>query len=132
MNSVQMKVAESIAALGPQVHDKIVGVMVDREAERRSSAMVKVIDKLEGFEKDLLKLKPDGATYDEKGNKITEYYSKQRTDERKKLGDKIAKWTAGINKALESNDYAKVYEFASGNEKPDRNEDSGENAESTS
>jgi len=131
MNSVQVKVAEQIAEISPRVETKVVDVLVVRELDRRSNALVQVIDQLAKLEQDQRKLGPDQVTYNDKGEKATETYSKQRTEERKKLTDKITKYTNTINKALEKGDFKDVYNLANnkgGDTKPsdDQGEDQAE------
>lgn len=112
MNSVQVAVAEKIALLAPAVQDQVVEALLTREKTKRADAMVQVIDKLEREEKSFVKLVADGATYDEKGNKVTSYFTKARLDERTKTQKKIDKLTGALNKALEKGDFGDVYNFA--------------------
>lgn len=112
MNSVTVKVAEQIAGLSPKVEGAVVDVLVTRELTRRSEALVTVMDKLTKAEKDFKKLGPDTVTFDENGQKLTETFSKARTEERKKATEQIEKMTKAINKALENADFDNVYNFA--------------------
>lgn len=111
MNSLQMKVAESIANLGPQTEDKVVDVLVQRELTKRSDGLVQAIDKLSKMENEFKKMKPDVATFDDKGNKVSEYYSKTLTDQRKKHTEQTEKLKKAINKALETGEFSDVYNF---------------------
>lgn len=116
MSSVSIKVAEQISSLSPKVEDKVVEALVGRELNRRSEALVIVIDLLSRTEADLKKLRADQFTYDEAGNKTAESYSKVRAEERKKLSERIEKYTKSITKALEEGDFENVYTFS----KPDK------------
>lgn len=109
MNSVQIKVAESIANIAPKVEDQVVEVIVERELEKRATAIVKAMDTLSKFETDLRKIKPDQTSFSETGEKVSETYSKAKLEEKNKLTQKIEKNTKAINKALETGDYQDVY-----------------------
>jgi hypothetical protein len=110
--SVQLKVAEQISNLGPAVEEKVVGALVDREKNRRADALVQTMDKLSKMELELKKLGPDQVALDDKGEKVSETYSKARAEERKKLSEKIDKHAKAITKALEKSDLGDVYNLA--------------------
>lgn len=114
--SVSTKVAEKLAELGgSMVEDRVVDTMLEREIEKRSNALVKVMDLLEQAEKSFKKLGPDQHTFNVDGSKATEGYSKSRIDERNKATKQVARLTGAINKALGPNkDYGDVYNLASG------------------
>jgi len=71
-----------------------------------------VMDKLSDLEKQLKKLTPDQANYDEQGNKVTEYFSKARIEERDKITGKINKSTKALTNALEKKDFSDVFNLA--------------------
>lgn len=113
MNSVQTAVAQQIVDISPQVEAKVVDTLVTRELTRRSDALVQVFDKLSKEESQMKKIaKPDQATYDDKGAKVSEYFSKARVDEKAKLDKRIAKLTGALTKALEKGDFGDVYNLA--------------------
>jgi hypothetical protein len=116
MISVQVKVAEQISQLGPSVEDQVVRALADREKNRRADALVKALDDLARFEQDFKKLKPDQVAFDDKGEKVSETFSKIRIDERDKLTKKIEKYTKAINKALENKDFGDVYNLSNNND----------------
>lgn len=115
MNSVQVKVAEQITNLAPKVEDAVVAALTDRELTRRSDALVQALDKLDTMEKAFLKLGPDQITYDDKGVKTGETFSKARIDARNKDQGKINKLTGAITKALEKSDFNDLYNLAKNN-----------------
>lgn len=125
MNSVQVKVAETIANISPKVEDKVVDVLVDREVKRRSDALVSALDKLDKMEKELLKIKADQISFDEDGKVVSQTYSKAKKEEKDKLSQKITKAVNAINKALEKGDYGDVYNIdkAGDSQKSDRDGD---------
>lgn len=126
MNSVQTTVAAKITALAPLVEDKVVDAIVDREVSKRSDALVKLIDAVDIFERDLKKVKPK-QTFDIDGKVISESYDKQTLEERNKLVKKISKYTTAISKALEKSDFGDAYNLSKNGyvEKADTGEDQG-------
>lgn len=124
MNSVQIKVAESIANITPKVEDQVVEVLVERELEKRATAIVKAMDTLSKFEGELKKIRPDQTSFSETGEKISETYSKAKLEEKNKLQQKIDKNTKAINKALETGDYQDVYNLNKQGGEPSRQDTS--------
>lgn len=124
MNSVQVKVAETIANIAPKVEDKVVDALVDRELKRRSDALVSAMDKLDKMEKELSKIKADQISFDEDGKVVSQTFSKAKKEEKDKLSQKVQKATNAINKALEKGDFGDVYNIdkAGDNQKSDRDE----------
>ena len=110
--SVNTKVAERILEIGPQVEDKVIGVLVGRELDRRSQALTKALDDLSTLEKNFAKIdKPDVVSYNEKGKPAIENYSKSKLEEIKKAKEKIDRFTKAINKALEKGEFKDVYDI---------------------
>lgn len=131
MNSVQIKVAESIANIAPKVEDQVVEAIVERELEKRSTAIVKAMDTLTKFENDLKKIKPDQTSFSEIGEKISESYSKAKLEEKNKLTQKIDKNTKAINKALETGDYQDVYNLNKQGGEPAKQDTSTDDGETS-
>ena len=113
MSSLQMKLAEKISELSPLVENDVIESLVNRELTKRSNAIVLVMDKLSKLEGDLKKVRPDN-TFDADGNKVSEYFTKAKIDEKNKLNQNIEKHTKAINKALEKADFGDVYNLSSG------------------
>lgn len=109
MISLQEKVATKIATIAPVVEDKIIEALVAREVTRRSDALTKAIDALSKMEGEKRRVKPDQVQYNEDGSVKDQSYSKLKTEELKKLNQKIDKYTNSINKALDKADYGDVY-----------------------
>ena len=129
MNSVQIKVAEQVAQLGPSIEDKVVDVMVTRERDKRSDALVRVLDLHQQAEKDLNKVKPDLSYMGEDG-KVTQMYSKVQLENLNKSKKKVENIANAINKALEKKDFGNVYNLAQGNE-PVADDSAGDDTESS-
>jgi len=107
--SVHEKIASQIVELAPRVEDDVVEVLVERELTKRTEAIVQCMDTLAKMEGDLRKIKPDQASYDGDGKVISESFSKNRFEEKKKLIERIGKFTAAITKAIEKADFSDVY-----------------------
>lgn len=111
-NSVATAVASKIADLGPSVEAQVVDTLVQREIDRRSEALVKIIDLHSKLEMDLKKIHPDQKSFDEAGKEVSSTFSKNKYEEKKKLTEKITKFENAINKALEKKDFSDVYNLA--------------------
>lgn len=116
MQTIQNKIAEQISTLAPAVEDEVVKALVNRQLNKRSTAVVSAVDLLERLEIDLRKINPE-KTYDKDGNVVSEYYTKQKLEERNKLLQKIEKLNKALNKALEKSDYGDLYNLGSGESK---------------
>ena len=114
--TTQNKIAEQISTLAPAVEDEVVKALVNRQLNKRSTAVVSAVDLLERLEIDLRKINPE-KTYDKDGNVVSEYYTKQKLEERNKLLQKIEKLNKALNKALEKSDYGDLYNLGSGESK---------------
>lgn len=132
MNSLQAKVAEKIATIAPVVEEKIIDALVSREVNRRSDALTKAIDDLSKMEGEVRRIKPDQVQYNEDGTVKDQSYSKPKTEELKKLKQKIEKYTNAINKALEKADYGDVYNLSKDAGKPanDNQKSGGDDSQS--
>lgn len=106
--TVYDKIAEQITSLAPQVEADVVDALVQRELNKRSEAVVIVMDQLSKLELDLRKIKPD-QTFDGEGKVVSETYTKAKFEELKKLREKITKFSSAITKALEKADFTDVY-----------------------
>lgn len=127
-NSVQLAVAEQIAKLNERVEGEVIEVLVAREVDRRTKAMVDVIDKLDQAKKELNKInRADQVFYDEEGKAAVQtLFTKGRIDEIKKAKEKIAKIEGAINKALdEKADWSGVFNLSSGKQPDGSSQSSG-------
>lgn len=107
--SLHQKIAAQIVELAPQVETDVVAVLVERELTKRTEAVVQCMDTLAKLEGDLRKIKPDQVSYDSTGKIISESFSKNKFEEKKKLTERIDKFTAAITKAIEKADFGDVY-----------------------
>lgn len=107
--SVHQKIATQIAELAPSVEETVVNTLVERELTKRSEAVVQCMDTLAKLEGDLRKIKPDQVSFDSDGKIISESFSKNRFEEKKKLIERIGKYTNAVTKAIEKADFSDVY-----------------------
>lgn len=112
--TIREAIGQRLAEIAPNVEDKILDTFVDREVDKRAKAVVNVIDQLVKLEQDLRKIKPDQQFFDADGKETGASYSKTKVEEKKKLEDRIAKFTNAVNKAVDKGDYGDVYNLASG------------------
>jgi hypothetical protein len=106
---IRAEVAGRLKSIGSTVHNNVVEALYNKEADRRTAAVLKCVEEIEGKEKELNKLFPDVVTYeDEEGKVPTKRYSKERVEQRKKLKEEIGKLNGKLNLALEKNDWSKL------------------------
>lgn len=110
--SILATVADQIKTLNPRVEEAVVDTLVEREIEKRSHALVILLDRIAVLEKELKKIKPDQLTFKKDGTLISESWSKNQLETRNKTEGKIKKITDAINKALIEKDFSNVYQLA--------------------
>lgn len=104
-------VATQIAALSPTVEQAVIDALVTAETQKRADAIVKGIETLNGFQKELAKInKPDQVSYNADRTVSGESYSKDRLDAIEKITKKIDKLTKALDKAL-GGDMGDLYGF---------------------
>ena len=120
------QVATQIGSIGPVVEDKVIGVLVQREVEKRSNALVAGFDVLDKLEKEGRRIKPDVVAYDEQGAVTSSQWSKTKLEERNNHNKKLAKVRSALERALTAGDYSKLYEVASGKPIKEEADDAGQ------
>lgn len=102
------------------IEEKVAETLFEREINKRSEAVVKVLDLIAQEEKELKKVdRPDNTSYDRTGKPVSESFSKARLEDIAKKTKRIEKLKGAINKALEKSDYGDLYQAASGKLKDD-------------
>jgi hypothetical protein len=115
VKDIRADVGAQLAKIAPRVIEKVSISLVDRGLGKRADAIVNCIDKLEKEESELKKIdRPDSILHDREGKIIDEAFTKKRSDDIKKIEARIQKLTKSINKAIETGDYADVYNLAAG------------------
>ena len=116
-DTINAAVAAQLATLGSKVvEDAVVKIMVDRDVEKRTTALVNVLEQITTTKRDLNKIGPDNVTYDITGARVSETFSKARIDERYRTEQKLTKMRKAVDKALTSNDFGDVFNLSSGKE----------------
>jgi len=111
------RIVESLADVGPKVEDAVVDAMVTREVNKRSQAIVTVMDKLHRLENETKKIsKPDQESYDGEGKLVSQTFSKEKAKAIKEHGEKVEKVRKALSKALDEGDYSLLYDLASKSE----------------
>lgn len=106
-------VADRIGGISPEVNERVITALVDRELTKRTEAILNGYDKLRTLENELKKIKPDlGGYFEEDGTEIKPMrYSKERFEERKKKTDQIEKLRAALDLAIDKGDMNKLYDI---------------------
>lgn len=112
MPSVKEVVTERLGSVGPVVRDKVIDILVDAEVEKRTTAVVNVVRKLDEAVVALRKInKPDNETFNEDGSVATTSFSKARLDDIKKTKEIVSKLEAALELAFDKSDFTKVFEL---------------------
>jgi len=114
MSKINEVVTDKIKNLSEPIFDRVVNTLVDRESDRRTAAIVKVLDKIDSAQREYNRIKPDqGPFFDIDGAQIdgSAQWTKATLVERNKLNEKITKMQAAIEKGL-NGDMEQVYKFA--------------------
>lgn len=117
-DKVREEVASILANNGKdRVRAAVVQKLADEEVAKRTELVLTSMNSLSRLRSDLKKFKPDVKGYDAAGTLVSEMYSEAKTQERKKLSEKIEKLEKAINLALENDDYSKLKEQEQSQEK---------------
>lgn len=101
MPTINMQVAERIKASAPDVEQRLVDMLVEKEVSRRVEVVGQGVGKANDLEKELRKIdKPDSETFNADGSTATATYTKARLEELKKTREKLDKLNKAIDKAL--------------------------------
>ena len=104
-------VAGKVAELSPAIKDAIISKLAEEEIKIRKDEALTAITQIEILEKEIRKIKPDQESFDAKGDKVSETYSKQAIDNRNKKQQALDKWNAALKKALEEHDWKSLKEL---------------------
>ena len=109
MSTIIEKVAEQIGSSGPEITERVISRLVEKEVTRRTEAVIKALDALDKLEKEGRRIKPDIVAYAEDGSVVSQSWSKKTLDERNANAAKVRKLQAAIGKALEANDFSDLF-----------------------
>lgn len=107
-------VAKKIADAGPDTLERVVSTLAEEVLRKRVNALVSAYTESDNLAKKLRTLKPDQLGYDDTGAVVSQSYSKQRLEERKKVEARTARVNKAINKAVESNDFGDLFKLGDG------------------
>ncbi len=106
------EVAEKIGQSTPQVRERVVNALVEREVAARTDTLDKALAKRTELDREAKKLsKPDVEQFDVEGKVMSTSFSKARVDELKKAREQLEKLETAIDKALADNDFSKLKEI---------------------
>lgn len=109
--TITSAVAEKLSNISPTVNEKVIDFMVNKEIEKRSDAIVKGIEKLNGLQNDMKKHKPDQIFFDEEGNQTRAEWTKPKLEEKNKLTAQIDKMQKALDSAIGTGDMSKLYDL---------------------
>lgn len=111
---IRKRVTETLGNAGGRVKEAVITTLVDAQIERRKSAILKAVEKLEAADRELIKLRNQGnQAYDHEMKPIGQpTFTKQQGEEIKKQVEAISKLEGALSKALGDNpDFQKLFEL---------------------
>jgi hypothetical protein len=94
------------------VRQQIVADLTKKEVQRRAEATQKVFDLCEAAQGEIRKIKPTHSGYGLNGQPVGDpVYTQDQAKQHKELTEKIARFESALRKALEDNDFTKVFEL---------------------
>lgn len=106
---IRTTVAIRISKISPVVTDRVIEHLVQQELEKRTSAVIKGIEKLLTLERESFKLKADMVSYNEDGSVKDIAFSEARLKERKENQEKTEKLRNALDAAIGKGDMDKLY-----------------------
>lgn len=108
--TLSQKVREKIEGSLETVTSRVVDALVEDEISNRVKKVVSYVEKAEKAEKEIKSIRADQKAYDEKGQLISENWSKQQLDKLNKAKQLHKKIVESLDLALEKNDYSRLQE----------------------
>jgi hypothetical protein len=111
---IKKSVAGVLDQAGPRVREAVVTTLVDTQIDRRKSAILKAVEKLEAADKELKKLESkQPQAFDLEGKAIgAPTFSKEELGTIKQKREEIAKLEGALSKALaDTPDFQKLFEL---------------------
>jgi len=113
-------VTQKLAASGPEVFDKIVAHLTEREVQKRVGQVIQVMTELDKLESQYLRMKPDQKIRAVDGSVVSEGFSEQVFQNREKLGKQIASLEEAIRDALQNTKFEKLEKVLRGSQGGDK------------
>lgn len=110
---IREAVKAGLVHVNEAVKTAIVASFVQEETNRRIKATTAVLEKIEAAEVELRKIKPTFSGYTIAGEPVGEpIFAKEQVEAHKKAKELLDKLNNALEKALNSNDFSKVFELA--------------------
>lgn len=109
--SIKQLVSERLAESYPVLEARIVDVLAEDVLTKRQDHFLKALTALDQAEGELKKLGPDNKQFDGNGAVVSETYSQDQLNKKRKVVERIEKINNAINKAAQG-DYTKLVEVA--------------------
>lgn len=107
-NAVIAAVSERVNNSAPDVREKLITTLSDRQIQERVELLDAGLKKLKELDVAIKKIKPDHIVMDAKGAEISSGYSKAVVEELKKAQEAHQKMEEALNLALDKNDFSKL------------------------
>jgi CO dehydrogenase/acetyl-CoA synthase beta subunit len=111
-SDIFVKRAELLSTSNLQVFDRVVNTLVEREQQKRTDAVLSLMDKIANAEKELKKIKPDQVFLDASGKPSLETWTKDSLEKKKKAEEQLEKMKDALQDALTNNKWDKCIELS--------------------
>lgn len=108
-----------------EVRSRVVAQLVEAEIQKRAAALALALSKRQEAAKELDKIRPDIAHYDENGTLAVTAFSKAVFEQKKQAKTKLEKIDKAIDAAINNADYQALDKIG-GKEKTEKKESDGE------
>lgn len=115
--SVFQKAADRVKSAGPEVEKRVEDVFFERSMDKCVTILADLLEIHDKMKKDLNKLRPDHKILDVDDKIIQEGYTTNRSEERKKLIQKLETGQKAYDKAIKEGDYAEAINWVNNNRK---------------
>jgi hypothetical protein len=109
---INKAIKERLLDENPKVRETYINQEVSNKITSRVALVQKAISKISELSKELLKVKPDNVFLDVEGKVISESYTKETLEKKKKAEEQITKLENAISKAFEKADYGDLENLA--------------------
>lgn len=106
IKTLHEEVADKLSKSIPALRAEIIEELADKVLRSRSETLLNAIEEIAKLSKERSAIikKPANVSYDGDGNKVTETYTKQQIDDKKKIEDRHAKISKLVDEVFEKND----------------------------
>jgi CO dehydrogenase/acetyl-CoA synthase beta subunit len=111
-SDILVKRAELLSNSNLQVFDRVVNTLVEKEQQKRTDAVLSLLDKIANSEKELKKIKPDQVFLDAFGKPSLETWTKESLEKKKKAEEQLEKMKGALQDALTNNKWDKCIELS--------------------